>query len=131
MSDDSVARLAKFMVVVITGVAMYFAIYSSSTLVGLLLFAYSGIAQFFPGIVLGLFWKRVTMPGVFAGLIIGLATAMILILTKHDPLAGLNAGFIALCLNAVVTVGVSLATAPQPNYFEEQIKSMAAAEVIP
>ena len=44
------------------------------------------------------------MVGVFAGLIIGLVTAMILTFTKHDPVAGLNAGFIALCLNIVVTV---------------------------
>lgn len=130
MSDDNVAKLAKLMVVVITGTAMYFAIYSSSTLVGLLLFAYSGIAQFFPGVVLGLFWKRVTMPGVFAGLISGLATAMILIFTKHDPMAGLNAGFIALCLNVMVTVATSLATVPQPNHFEEQAKGIAAAQAV-
>ena len=51
MKDDDVARLAKVMVVVITGIALYFAIYSSTTLVGLLLLAYAGIAQFFPGVV--------------------------------------------------------------------------------
>ncbi len=128
MSDDNVARLAKLMVVVITGVAMYFAIYSSTTLVGLLLFAYSGIAQFAPGVVFGVYWKRVTTMGVFAGLMTGLATGMLLTLTKHDPLAGLNAGFIALCLNVVVTVAASLATAPQRDRFEEQLSSIAATQ---
>lgn len=71
------------------------------------------------------------MLGVFAGLILGLVTAMILTFTKHDPVIGLNAGFIALCLNVVVTVAASLATAPQPNHFEEPVKSIAAVEAIP
>ena len=57
MSDDSVAKLAKLMVVVITAAAMYFALFSSTSLVGLLLFAYSGIAQFAPGVALGLYWS--------------------------------------------------------------------------
>src|SRR5664279_2499137 len=95
------------MVVVITALAMYFAIYSSTTLVGLLLFAYSGIAQFFPGVVLGLFWKRVTALGVFAGLVVGVGCDMFLIFTKHDPFHGLNAGFIALCLNLIVTTSLA------------------------
>lgn len=45
-------------------------------------------------------------------------------------MAGLNAGFIALFLNFAVTVVASLATAPQPDHFEEQVKSIAAAEAI-
>jgi SSS family solute:Na+ symporter len=130
MSDDRVAKVAKLMVVVITGVAMYFAIYSSTTLVGLLLFAYSGIAQLAPGVVLGLFWKRVTTAGVIAGLVTGLGVAMILIFSKHDPALGLNAGFIALCLNLVVTGAASLATVQQPDHFEEQISSIAATQAV-
>jgi SSS family solute:Na+ symporter len=71
MSDDAVAKLAKVMVVVVTAMAMYFAIFSSTTLVGLLLLAYSGVTQFFPGVVLGLFWKRITATGVTAGIVTG------------------------------------------------------------
>jgi len=125
MSDDAVARLAKVMVVVITAIALYFAIYSSTTLVGLLLLAYAGIAQFFPGVVLGLFWKRVTTAGVFAGLAVGVAIAMALVFTKHDPIAGVNAGFVALCANAAVTVVGSLATAGQPSGFAERAEPAA------
>jgi len=124
MTDDGVARLAKVMVVVITGAAMYFAIYSSTTLVGLLLFAYSGIAQFFPGVVLGLFWRRVTTEGVFAGLVSGVGCAMLLIFTKHDPYFGMNAGFVALCLNFAVTATASFVTAPQPNRLEAPAESV-------
>jgi len=126
MSDDAVAKLAKVMVVVITGVALYFAIYSSTTLVQLLLLAYAGIAQFFPGVVLGLFWRRVTMTGVFSGLVIGVGTTGFLLLSKHDPFFGLNAGFVALCLNFVTTVAVSVVTAAERSGFEERAESAAA-----
>jgi solute:Na+ symporter, SSS family len=107
MTDAQVARLARIMVLVITAVALYFAIYSSTTLVSLLLLGYAGVTQFFPGTVLGLYSKRVTMPGVFAGLLVGVAAVAFLMLTKRDPFFGLNAGFCALCLNFVVTVLVS------------------------
>jgi SSS family solute:Na+ symporter len=123
MTDDSVAKLAKAMVVVITALAMYLALYSSTTLVGLLLFAYSGIAQFFPGVILGLYWKRANGAGVLAGIITGVGTGMVLTFTKHDPVGGLNAGFVALCVNLAITTAVSRMTAAQPNRFEEEGKS--------
>jgi SSS family solute:Na+ symporter len=110
MTDDDVAWLAKVMVVVIASVALYFAIHSTTTLVGLLLLAYAGVAQFSPGVILGLYWRRVTAAGVLAGLVAGVGTASALILTKHDPWFGVNAGFVALCLNASVAAGVSLLT---------------------
>jgi SSS family solute:Na+ symporter len=105
MTDDHVARLARIMVAVIS---LYLAVYSSSTLVSLLLLGYAGVTQFFPGVVLGLFWKRVTMAGVFAGMIVGVACTAFLILSKRDPFCGLNAGFIALCSNFAVAVLVSM-----------------------
>ena len=119
MKDDDVAKLAKVMVVVITGIALYFAIYSSTTLVGLLLLAYAGIAQFFPGVIFGLYWKRVTTAGVFAGIVAGVGTAMVLVFSKHDPFLGLNAGFVALCVNVVVTVATSVLTPAQRDGFED------------
>jgi solute:Na+ symporter, SSS family len=108
MTDDQVARLARVMVVVLSLISLYFAIYSSTTLVSLLLLGYSGVTQFFPGVVLGLYWKRATMRGVFAGMVTGVATVAILALVKQDLVGGLNAGFVALCLNFAVTVGVSM-----------------------
>src|SRR6201987_15540 len=67
MTDDQVAKLARVMVAVLGLISLVLAIYKSSTLVGLLLTGYAGVTQFFPGVVLGLYWKRVTMPGVFLG----------------------------------------------------------------
>ena len=126
MSDDQVATLAKALVIVVTAIALYLAIYSSSTLVSLLLTGYSGVTQFFPGVTLGLFWKRVTMPGVFAGLVVGVATVLYLMLNGMDPFVGLNAGFVGLCLNFVVTIVVSLLTAARASAFDEPVQPSGA-----
>lgn len=108
MSDDQVAGLARAMVVVLGVVSLSLAIFSSSTLVSLLLTGYAGVSQFFPGVVLGLYSKRVTARAVFAGMIAGVGTALFLMLTHRDPLYGVSAGFVALCLNFAITISVSL-----------------------
>lgn len=110
MTDDEVAKLARAMVVVLGVTSLCLAIFSSTSLVSLLLTGYAGVTQFFPGVVLGLYWKRVTMPAVFAGMIAGVATALCLMLSHRDPLFGLSAGFIALCLNFSIAVFASLLT---------------------
>ena len=119
MTDDQVATLARVMVVVLSLISLYFAIYSSTTLVSLLLLGYAGVTQFFPGVVLGLYWKRVTMAGVFAGMIVGVACAAFLILSKRDPFGGLNAGFVALCVNFAITVLVSMLAPGEPSGLAE------------
>lgn len=108
MSDDQVAGLARAMVVVLGVISLSLAIFSSSTLVSLLLAGYAGVTQFFPGVVLGLYSRRVTARAVLAGMIVGVGTALFLMLTHRDPLYGVSAGFVALCLNFVITISVSL-----------------------
>jgi SSS family solute:Na+ symporter len=126
MSDRQVGQLAKIMVLVLTGGALFLAIHSSLSLVSLLLIGYAGVAQLFPGVLLGLFSKRVTGAGVFTGLVVGIATTALLILTGRDPYYGANAGFLALCLNLAVTVGVSLLTTARVAGFEETVPVFAA-----
>lgn len=110
LTDSEVARLARIMVVVISLLSLYLAIYSSSTLVSLLLVGYAGVTQFFPGVVLGLYWDRATPAGVFAGLVVGLAIVAFLMLTNQDPFHGWSAGFLALCANFAATVSLSMVT---------------------
>ena len=110
MADDQVARFARIMVIVLSGISLYFAIYSSTTLVSLLLLGYAGVSQFFPGVVLGLYWKRVTMPAVFAGMIVGVTIVAFLMLSNRDPFFGWSAGFVALCVNFSITTLLSLLT---------------------
>jgi solute:Na+ symporter, SSS family len=115
MTDDQVTTLARGMIVVLSVVSLYLAIYSSTTLVSLLLLGYAGVTQFFPGVVLGLYWKRVTMLGVFAGMITGIAVVAFLILSHRDPFFGWSAGFVGLCLNFLMTTTVSLLTPGAPG----------------
>ena len=115
MTDDNVAMLAKVMVLVLSLTSFYLALHSSTTLVALLLLGYAGVTQFFPGVLLGLFWSRVTVAGVVTGLITGLGMVAALVLTHRDPFHGVNAGFVALCINFTVTLFVSKSTRAQPN----------------
>jgi len=125
MTDAQVARLAKVMVVVITVIALYFAITSAASIVSLLLLGYAGVTQFFPGVVLGLYSKRVTTAGVFSGLTVGVLTVAFLMLSQRDPFHGLNAGFCALCMNFAVTAVVSLLTPVHAPGFDEPVQSAA------
>jgi SSS family solute:Na+ symporter len=97
MTDDQVAKLARVLVVIISALALYFAIHSSPTLVQLLLLGYAGMTQFLPGVLLGLYWKRVNLTGVFTGMFFGVLMVAFLVLTKRDPFLGINAGFFSLC----------------------------------
>jgi SSS family solute:Na+ symporter len=120
MSDDQVARLARGTVAVLGLISLYLAINGSATLVSLLLMGYAGVTQFFPGVVLGLYWSRVTTTAVFTGMIAGVATAVALMLGHRDPLFGLSAGFVALCLNFSLVVVVSLLSPALTRDFQLQ-----------
>jgi SSS family solute:Na+ symporter len=111
--EETVLRLSRIMVPVLTTFALIFAIFFPNELVNLLILGYDGVCQFFPGVVLGLFWKRVTKEGVFTGLIFGLAIVVFLILTGRDPFLGMNAGFVGLVVNGFLTVALSLNTKPK------------------
>jgi len=110
--EATVMRLSRVMVLVIMAVALALAILFPNELVNLLILGYDGVCQFFPGVVLGLFWKRATRAGVLSGLLVGSITVAVLILGGYDPVFGLNAGFVGLVINAGVTVGVCLVTRP-------------------
>lgn len=107
-SQETVMRLSRFMVLAITTLALVFAVFVPNELVNLLILGYDGVCQFFPGVVLGLFWPKVTKAGVFSGIVVGTGIVLFLILNHHDPFLGMNAGFIGLLVNSMVTISVSL-----------------------
>lgn len=108
LNDEQVSRLARLMVVALSLCSLYLAIYSSATLVSLLLLGYAGVSQFFPGVILGLYWERTNWQGVFAGMSTGIAIAAVLFFSHRDPWFGWSAGFLGLCVNSLITVSVSL-----------------------
>jgi SSS family solute:Na+ symporter len=113
--EETVLRLSRLMVLVIMAFALVFAFLFPNELVPLLILGYDGVCQFFPGVVLGLFWKRVSKAGVFIGLIAGIAVVAVLILSGNDPFLGMNAGFVGLIINSIITVGISLGAKPKES----------------
>lgn len=128
MTDPQVVKLAKTMVLVLTAGALFFAVNSSLSLISLFLLGVAGVAQFFPGVVLGLFSKQTSAAGVFAGLLTGISITALLMLTGRDPYHGLSAGFIAFCLNFAVTALVSLFSPVRVSGFDETIPILAVPQ---
>ncbi len=112
LDDIAERRLIRVLVVVIAGVAYYFAIFSSWSLVGLLLFSYGFLDQFFPLLLAAFFWPRATRPGVIAGLLAGCAGAVIWRLFPGLQWQQIDPGIWGLLLNVPTMIVVSLATQP-------------------
>ncbi|MBI3989267.1 MAG: sodium:solute symporter family protein [candidate division NC10 bacterium] len=108
-----VARIIQRLTILVLGISVFFAFYAPSLLVYLLLVGYSGITQFFPGAILGLYWRRATKVGILSGLIVGEVLAALFLFVpgwKH-PL-GIFAGFWGLVFNFLMALVVSLRTTP-------------------
>jgi solute:Na+ symporter, SSS family len=131
MTEQQVALLSKFIVLALTAAAVLLSVYSSVSLVSLYLLGTNGVAQLLPGVFLGLFSRRATAAGVFAGLLTGVGIAAALTLTNRDPFHGLNAGFLALCINFAVTGIVSALGRVRIASFDEIPADVGSAAAAP
>ena len=120
-SDDQIVLIAKWLVVAVMLVAVYFTLAGSSTIVTLLLVGYSFVTQLFPALIASLLpRRRATWEGAFAGILVGVAVAAWLTFSNASigtlapflpqGVKDLNVGVVALVLNVVVLVLVSAAT---------------------
>jgi len=114
-SEKSVTLMARFVVIFITAIALSLAIFAPQMLVNLLLMGYNGVSQFFPAVVLALLWRGATKIGVLSGIFVGIGIVAFLTFNKMDPFMGFNVGCVALTVNFIVTVLVSLVTSPPPK----------------
>lgn len=136
VSDRTVYNLTKTFVFPITIIALFLTIAVPSLIVSILLVAYDFISQLFPAIVLGgLFWRRATKQGVLAGMLSGWLIVAYLVLTKHDPIGGWNAGLVGLLVNVVVFWVVSLVTKPVSeeyldDFYQDAFPKTAASHTI-
>jgi solute:Na+ symporter, SSS family len=122
-SEETVTRVARSFVPIVALVAVALALLGGQTIVALLLMGYAFVTQLFPGLICSLMRNNpATKAGVFAGIVVGVATVAAITLT-HSTINSLapflpiemndiNVGFVALALNVVVTAAVSLATRP-------------------
>ncbi|WP_265108773.1 sodium:solute symporter family protein [Halosolutus halophilus] len=79
--------------------------------------AFSGFAQLALPVVVALYWRRTTRAGITAGIVVSQAfyLASIFVAAVPGAYAGWTAGIVGMAIGLVVTVGVSLVTAPAPD----------------
>jgi SSS family solute:Na+ symporter len=110
-TDAGATLTTRILVLVVALLAFGFWFFSQQTLVGLLLIAYTGITQFFPGVVLSFAKRgRPNAAGVAAGIIVGIATLAVFTAAKTTTYFGINSGMVALALNVVALFLVSALT---------------------
>ena len=130
-SDRNVVRLAKLLVPVIALISVYFTLNGGETMSALILMGYSFITQLFPSLLFSLKKKNfINKYGAIAGIICGLAIVTYITISQSTigtlfpslPQAAkdLNVGIIALAVNFIVMMVVSLA-----------FKKLVVAEVKP
>ena len=95
-------RTTRILVLVVAALAFGFWAVEKVTLVGLLLIAYNGVTQLFPGVVLGVTARRPPAAAVGAGIVAGVVVLIDFAATKTGQLWGINSGIIALFANVVV-----------------------------
>lgn len=112
MSDRRQRQWIRGLVVGISAVAYYFAVFSDVGIVALLLGAYGGVAQIFPLVFATFYWPRATGAGALAGLVAGIGTNTLFLLAPHLRPIPLHEGVYGLVANVLVFVAVSFATEP-------------------
>lgn len=126
LDDGKTAWLARLLVAPIAAAAGALAIAAPGMLVNLLLVGYSGIAQLAPAIVLGMFSRRPTLPGVSAGLLAGIGFVAAANVFGWAFPGGLHPGLVGLVVNLALVVGVSAVTRkPSPERLS-RIESLLA-----
>jgi SSS family solute:Na+ symporter len=116
-------RLTRILVLVVALLAFGFWALAKTTLVGLLLIAYNGITQLFPGVVLGLRARRPPALAVGAGIGAGVLALIWFAVTGTSQVAGINTGLVALAINGVV---LALVAAFAPRRAAQTAQAKAA-----
>ncbi len=109
-SGDHERLLIRITVVIISLIAYYFAVFSETDIVSLLLGAYGGIAQMFPLVFAMFYWLRATGKGALAGLIGGILVTLFFLYNPEFKPLPMHEGIYGLIVNVILLVGVSLRT---------------------
>lgn len=123
VTDAQVSRTAKYLVPVFALVSLYFTFQGGKTIVALLLMGYSLVTQLFPTMIFSLMKNNfVTKAGAFGGIIAGVVTVAYISLSGStvgtlfpflpQAIQDFNVGIIAMIVNVIVLVIVSLVTRP-------------------
>ncbi|MFC7393160.1 sodium:solute symporter family protein [Scopulibacillus cellulosilyticus] len=131
MPDQSVPKLAKYLVPIVALITVFATLKGGSALVPLLLMGYSLVTQLFPAIACSLLKRNpITKAGAACGIIAGIlviayttitgTTIASLFPSLPQTLKDLNIGVVAMVINIIVMIVISLVT--KKNMNEETIK---------
>lgn len=120
-SESLVTSVAKYLVPVVSLIALYFTFNGGQTIVALLLMGYSMVTQFFPAIVFSFMKKNpLSKVGAFSGILVGEFVVAYVTITNQtmatimpfmpQGIQDLNTGIVAIIINLIVTFIVSAFT---------------------
>jgi len=112
-TDHKQRYLIRILVIVVSIIAYYFAVFSDVPIVNLLLGSYGGVAQIFPLVVAMFYWRRANGKGALAGLTGGIIVTVFFLLYPEWRPVPLHEGIYGLIVNIILFVGVSLATSAE------------------
>lgn len=108
LSDTKERTYIRIAVLLIGFVAYYFAVVSQTSIVGLLVGAYGGVAQIFPIIFAAFYWPKATKLGALSALIGGIVVNTFFLLYPDLKPFPLHEGVYGLFVNIFLMVGLSL-----------------------
>lgn len=133
-TDEQIIKVAKWLVPILALISVYFTLQGGNTIVALLLMGYSMVTQLFPAFILSLSKNNfVTKQGAIVGILAGLATVGYTTLTKAtigtlfptfpQVVKDLNIGLVALLINVIAMIIVSLLTKKSSDTRTEELEA--------
>jgi len=125
ITQKKLVLVSRLVVLAMVVIAVVFGALAKQYVFWLVLFAWSGLgASFGPTLLLSLFWKRTTKPGIIAGMMSG--TAVTIIWNQVSTLKNFVYELVpAFLISLLLTITISLCTSP-PERAEEELKAISA-----
>lgn len=129
MSEKNLVWVGRWAILIFSAIAYVMTLFIPGLLVTIGLVALAGTAQVIVPTVGAIFWKRSTVAGAMAGTLTGIGLLSLFtfhVLTPPGPFISGGAGLLALMVNIVVFVVVSMLTKPRPEKLMNELKQQYA-----
>ena len=111
-TDQQVMSISRIVTVIIGIIVIIFGVYRPGTIFTIILFAFGGMGLFVVPVLLGMYWKKATLPGAIVSVVAGMIL-MLLIQFKYKSWAlGFHPLIVSALFALIVMVVVSQLTKP-------------------
>ena len=129
-SEKTLMWVSRGTVIVVAVIAYIIALDEKSTVMGLVSYAWAGLgAAFGPVMLMSLFWKKMTMPGAVAGIVVGGASVVIWESVKVLQSTNIYSLLPAFVLAMLAIIVGSLATKVDKEQVDDLFKRAAAHDI--